>query len=268
VDVASGDFGQPGTRRSSGPIGALAPAVEGLRYVDMKLCIAATVLVVVSSVLSASQSNTGPAERTLTLPASSRQPALTFRITARDSVGAVEVSGEASGTVPPQTLSCTLESPFAAELFVREFAAEDLDFDGYKDARGVRDFGAKWKRYCVWLFDPQSQRFVKDFLAQQMELLVNLEPDSKGQRIVSSTIGPVEPEWNVFHIVATPAPSVARQLIPVQMCSIHVDDLGRNPTAVVTRFQNGHAVTQRHPLDPSKDQYVEKVCDSFQVPRQ
>src|SRR5262245_39447249 len=156
----------------------------------MKLSLTGTVLVVVSSVLSASQSTTKAAERTITLPASGRQPAFTFRITATDSVGTVAVSGDTKGFAANQTLSCTFDNPLAADLFVRGFAVEDLDFDGNKDARSVRDFGAKWERYCVWLFDPQSQMFVRSFLAQQMELLTNLEVDSKGQRIVSSTIGP------------------------------------------------------------------------------
>ena len=248
-------------------VNSLASTCFLKNHSGMKLGIPATFLIVVSSLLSASQSNKGPVERTLTLPASSGQPAFTFRVTARDSVGTVEVSGDPKRSTPIQTLSCSLDNPLAAELFVREFAVEDLDIDGYKDARGVRDFGAKWERYCVWLFDPQSRMFIKTFLAQQMELLVNLEVDSKRQRIVSSTIGPVDPEWNVFRIVATPAPSFIRQLIPVQMCFLHIDNQGRNPTAVVTQFHNGRAVTQRHPLDPSKDQNAEGVCDSFQVPR-
>jgi hypothetical protein len=44
-----------------------------------------------------------------------------------------------------------------------------LNFDGNPDLMGVREFGAKWRRYCVWLYDSRKKDFVKNFLAQ-MEL--------------------------------------------------------------------------------------------------
>jgi hypothetical protein len=53
--------------------------------------------------------------------------------------------------------------------FVAQFMITDMDFDGHADLAGVREFGAKWARYCVWLYDPKQHIYVKDLLAEQME---------------------------------------------------------------------------------------------------
>ena len=105
-----------------------------------------------------------------------------LRISAKDRRGMVVVKDEKE--IDVQSLVCPLlrdnSTPTDSELaaardqFVLRFEAKDLDFDGHIDLIGIREFGAKWARYCVWLYDPLQGLFVKDFLAEQMELLANL----------------------------------------------------------------------------------------------
>ena len=127
--------------------------------------------------------------RTITLTASEKQPGFTLRISAKGRTGLVEVRNHAGVVV--ETLGCSLlrdaaspskpEMKAVAEEFVTSFAAEDLDFDGHIDLKGPWEFGAKWARYCVWFYDPESQTFSGAYrkrpLAEQMELLYNLEAD-------------------------------------------------------------------------------------------
>lgn len=59
------------------------------------------------------------------------------------------------------------------EQFLAQFVATDLDSDRHPDVAGILEFGAKWARYCVWVYDPKKHIFLKNFLAEQMELLTN-----------------------------------------------------------------------------------------------
>ena len=116
------------------------------------------------------------------------KPAYTFHISAKGSQGVIEVRDASDFDV--QTLTCPMlrdvTNPSKAELdgvgesFVGLFGVEDLNFDGYLDIKAVREHGAKWGIYCVWLFDPQQRLFVKDRVAQEMEMLPNLEADPRG----------------------------------------------------------------------------------------
>jgi hypothetical protein len=111
-----------------------------------------------------------PADRTLTVPGGPGRPSFTLHIQEGRGEGIVDVSSSTGKRV--QTLTCEAKMP---AIFVDAFEVQDLDMDGHPDLRGPREFGAKWYRYCVWLFDPSSQWFVRDFLAEQMELLYNLQ---------------------------------------------------------------------------------------------
>ena len=121
-------------------------------------------------------------ERQMKIPSARGEPSCVLHISAEGSRGVVSVRDEKETEV--QSLVCPLlrdnSAPTDAELvavreqFVLRFAAKDLDFDGHKDLMGIREFGAKWARHCVWFYDPHQHIFVKDFLAEQMELLANL----------------------------------------------------------------------------------------------
>src|SRR5215472_15154690 len=90
--------------------------------------------------------------RTVAVAGVHGQPGYTLRISASGNLGRIEV-GDASGSLR-QTLSCSLLrneiGPTALELaaidqrFVADFAAEDLDLDGFPDLKAPREFGSKW----------------------------------------------------------------------------------------------------------------------------
>jgi len=96
---------------------------------------------------------------------------------------------------------------------------QDLDSDGHPDLAGIREFGAKWARYCVWVYDPRQHFFITDFLAEQMELMANLEPLAGGQ-ISTSQIGPDNMWRAVYRIIEVQKSRPERQLIPVYSCLV------------------------------------------------
>lgn len=181
-----------------------------------------------------------------------------LRISALGSRGIVSVQDEAGAQV--QSLACPLlrddveateqELASVREEFVAQFEAVDLDSDGYLDLAGIREFGAKWARYCVWLYDRRQHRFVKDFLAEQMELLTNLA-SSDGAMVSSSHMGPSSPWQAVYQIVGTKRSRPERQLVPLFSCLLETTSSGDKASVVVTtRYSDGHAVVQRQ--DASK----------------
>lgn len=157
-----------------------------------------------------------------------------------------------------QTLTCAL-APFAD--FVGGFAIEDLDMDGHPDLRATREFGAKWERYCIWLYDPSTRSFEKDLLAEQMELVSNLKIDATRHRVVAFSIGPSRPSWDVYRIVDANGPEV-RVLLPEQWCVIETDATG-NTAAVVTRFGDGRARTERRALPRGDQRSAQEICDGI-----
>jgi hypothetical protein len=221
-----------------------------------------------SALAVADRSATAPSQspelpRTLAIAGVHGQPGYTLRISASGNLGRIEVD-DTSGS-PRQTLSCSLVRneirPAAVELaaidqrFVADFATEDLDFDGYPDLKAPREFGSKWVRYCVWLFDSKDRLFVNGVLAEQMELLYNLETDAKHERVIASSIGPVNPLRDEYRIERT---SKERpywpRLIPVESCFIET----ASPPflQVLTKYNQGQPAVKRQPFD------LRAVCSS------
>ena len=191
--------------------------------------------------------------RQIKIPGAGGQSSFLLQISAKGRRGVVSVRDE-KGT-EMQSLVCPLlrdsSAPTDSELvavreqFVLRFEVKDLDFDGYQDLIGIRELGAKWARYCVWFYEPQQHTFVRDFLAEQMELLVNLAADVDGQ-IVTSHLGAVNPWYAVYRITGAEGSRPQRQLVPVYSCLVETKADGSAPKAVVTtRYQRGEAIIQR-----------------------
>ena len=208
-------------------------------------------------------------ERIVKIPPAGGEPAFVLQISTERSRGVVSVRNEKNAEV--QRLTCPLlrdnaeatEGELAAtrEQFVSKFTVRDLDFDGHPDLAGIREFGAKWARYCVWLYDPKQHIFTKDFLAEQMELLTNLEPFTNGQ-ISSSYIGP-ENMWRAVHRVMQSEESrPQRQLIPLSSCLVETAPGGERPTAVVmARYERGQPVVQRYEAEKMGARAAFNICN-------
>jgi hypothetical protein len=218
-----------------------------------------------------SQSETRENVRKLTFKAAPAQPEYTLHIAASGAQGIVKVI-DAAGTLQ-QTLTCPLDPSqveAASRQFIERFTAEDLDLDRYLDLRGTRSFGAKWNRDCVWLYDPQNHTFYQDLLSQHMEALSNLTVDTKRQRIVSYSIGPVNPLWDEYRIERTGKnrPYWAR-LIPVKSCFIDTDGAGTESgspnkfTLVITRYENGRSVVERHAMTSGDKTGMDTFCGAL-----
>jgi hypothetical protein len=202
------------------------------------------------------------------------EPGMILRISALGRWGIVSVRNEAQAEV--QSLGCPLlrneveatEQELAAvhEKFVTQFEAMDLDSDGYPDLVGIREFGAKWARYCVWLYDPRQHIFVKDLLAEQMELLTNLT-SKDGALVSSSHTGPTSPWQTVYQIMGAKGSRPERQLVPLVSCLLETTPSGDKPTAVVTtRYNGGHADVQRKDATRMSIQEALSKCPSAESP--
>ena len=193
-------------------------------------------------------------ERIIRIPSATLESALVLHLSTDRNQGIVSVWDERGAEV--QRLGCPLlrdntavsEDELAAVRgqFLKQFVVRDLDSDHYPDLAGIREFGATWARYCVWLYDPKQHFFAKDFLAEQMELMTNLEPLAGGQ-IAASHMGP-ENMWRaVYRIAQAEGSRPERQLIPVYSCLVETKPGGVKPAAVViVRYESGHAVVQKY----------------------
>ena len=192
-------------------------------------------------------------EREIKVSSVAGEPVVRLKVSAEGRRGVVSVRTEGGAEV--QSLGCPLlrdnaeatqeELAAVREQFVTQFVAMDFDFDRHPDLAGVREFGAKWARYCVWLYDPKQHIFVKNFLAEQMELLTNLSSLEVGL-VSSSQMGPTYPWQAVYRIVGAKGSRPERQLLPVFSCWLETTPGGEKPTAVVmTRYEGGQAVVQR-----------------------
>jgi hypothetical protein len=203
--------------------------------------------------LTMGQGSDAGKEREIKVPSAAGEPVVRLKISAEGRRGVVSVRNE--GGTEVQSLGCPLlrdnaeatqeELAAVREQFVTQFVAMDFDFDRRPDLAGIREFGAKWARYCVWLYDPKQHIFVKNFLAEQMELLTNLR-SLEGGLVSSSQMGPTDAWQAVYRIVGAKGSRPERQLVPVFSCLLETTPRGEKPTAVVmTRYERGQAVVQR-----------------------
>jgi hypothetical protein len=202
---------------------------------------------------SVSQDLDASKARELKIPSTEGEPSFSLQIWAEGRKGVVTVRDERGTEV--QSLMCPLlldnaeatqeELAAVREQFVTQFLVTDFDFDRHLDMAGVREFGAKWARYCVWLYDPKQHIFIKDFLAEQMELLTNLKPLADGQ-ISSSHMGLASNWLAVYRVASAEGSRPQRQLIPMYSCLVESTPNGEKPTAIVTtRYEGGQAVVRR-----------------------
>ena len=217
------------------------------------------------------QSKSGANVRTLSFKAAPAQAEYALQIYTSAGQGIIKVIDGAGNLL--QTLTCPMD-PSQVEAvshkFIERFTAEDLDLDGYLDLRGARSFGAKWRRDCIWLYDPQSHNFYQDMLSQQMETLSNLIVDPKRQRIVSYSLGPANPLWDEYRIERTGKnrPHWPR-LIPVKSCFLDTDGADTengNPskfTMVITRYENGRSIVERRALASGAKVGLDTQCGAL-----
>ena len=105
--------------------------------------------------------------------------------------------------------------------------------------------GRNLARYCVWLYDQKQHRYGKDFLAEQMESLRNLQPLGAGQ-ISSSHMRPANSWIAVYRVVRADGSWPVRQLVPVRSCLVESTPDGEKPTAIViTQFEGGQRITDK-----------------------
>ena len=216
----------------------------------------------------AAQGPAGSTERTMKIAGAAGQTAFVLKITATDRWGKVEVRDEKGTQV--QSLACPLvrENPAPTpgelagvrELFVTRFEAKDLNADGHADLMGVREFGAKWARYCVWLYDPEQKLFAKDLVAEQMELLSNLTTGVAGW-IVSYSIGPTNPWQAGYRVAGSGQGRPQHQLLPVYSCMMETAPDGNSTRAIVmTRYQSGQATVERRDVEKMEMSAAAKEC--------
>jgi len=199
--------------------------------------------------------------RTLAIGGVGRQPKFTLDISATGRIGKVVVNNEAGAKT--QTLNCALFRGWGAkiavdadmtarildshaETFVSGFKATDLDFDGLPDLSAIRDFGAKWATYCVWLFDPTQGRFIQNALSRQMEDLENLTVETERHQIVAFTIGPTYPNRDEYRIDGRSAIHAQRRLLAVRSCELDTGQTeGAARTVSVVTYAAGREMVQR-----------------------
>ena len=103
------------------------------------------------------------------------------------------------GKAPDQTLSFSVDE--GVDLVLQSADDVDINFDGFRDFWVLRQIGAKYARYEAFVFDPKTQRFVKDAVAREVSELDNPEVDGASKRIVTTTLGPAEPSRTVRKMI-------------------------------------------------------------------
>ena len=212
--------------------------------------------VICAAKLASSQNIAASKSRELRIAGSNGQRSFSVRVWAEGRRGVAMVADEKGRRV--QELMCPLlqdvteptpeELAAVREQFVAHFAVADLDFDGHPDLAGIREFGASWARYCVWLYDPKQHIYVKDFLAKQMELLTNLKSFG-GNRISSSHIEPANSWIIIYRVIGSDGSWPVRQLFPVRACSVELAPQGEKPIAIaITQFDGGQTIVDRQEL--------------------
>jgi hypothetical protein len=87
-----------------------------------------------------------------------------------------------------QTLNLCTDEPVKREKQVGTLASADFNFDGFSDlALQVTEEKKNNNTFCVWLYDPSSQRFAA---SPQLSQLTNPVPDPKSRTVVSTKYPP------------------------------------------------------------------------------
>ena len=225
---------------------------------------------------AAPQSPSAANGQSLQIRGASGHPSYFLHVWAKGAHGYVDVRDESKHSL--QTLRCrllrdnaaasNLELQAASEIFVSHFQVADFNFDGYPDFIAPREFGAKWAKYCVWLFDPDTGKFVSGFLSTQLEQLSNLSVDPELRQVISFSMGPTSPVWEEYRIDYTQKDRP--QLKPVQSCRLETVSAGAEPeppynytAIVVTRYERGRPITERHPLAAAEKRGLQTLCNAF-----
>jgi hypothetical protein len=242
--------------------------IIGVRAQSWLMTLIAALAASVAASVTAAPPDSKPHTRTLSIGGVGREPTFTLDVEAAGRMGRVVVKNQAGAKI--QTLTCdlfrdwgneigvdqaTTESvmDYHAERFVSDLKTTDVDFDGLPDIIAIRDGGAKWVTYCVWLFDPGQRIFVEDALSRQMEELANLTVDAGRRQIVSFSIGPADPVRDEYRIdsrsVIRPA---LRRLLPVRSCLLDTGRTeGADRIASVATYVNGREVVHRRTVSSS-----------------
>ena len=86
-----------------------------------------------------------------------------------------------------QTLNVCTDGPVSRNHPSGSLATADYNFDGSSDLALQVTADKKSQRFCVWLFDPQQQRFE---LSTQLSDLTNPIPNAKTRTVVATTFAP------------------------------------------------------------------------------
>ncbi len=92
--------------------------------------------------------------------------------------------------------------PAHESLVLASFELVDVDFDGYLDLRVLRDWGSKWSRHTYLGYDRKADAFRSTELAQKLSRIPNLTVSPKTERLVTQTIGPSDPTYASYAVVA------------------------------------------------------------------
>jgi len=166
----------------------------------MKICLIASMIVILTSViagqeqkvLTAEDFSTGKVDRgpgrerlALKIQINKRLPPYTFNIipdpAVSDSggsdnpvhhVGWIEISAGNSNSARQKI---DVSTRAGASNLTRSFTAEDVNFDGFLDIAVFHEFGAKWGRVDYWLYDKHTGRFIRDPLTRELKRMTFAE---------------------------------------------------------------------------------------------
>jgi hypothetical protein len=97
--------------------------------------------------------------------------------------GSVESLLVYQGQQQVQTLNLCTDEPVKRENKVGSLASADYNFDGFSDLALQVTAEKGNDSFCVWLYDPRTQRFTA---SSQLSQLTNPVPDPKNRTVVST----------------------------------------------------------------------------------
>jgi len=103
--------------------------------------------------------------RDLRIPGTAGQPSFFVRIWAEGQTGIVNVWDEKGRDVQKLVCPFLRDDPIQRSRSALQIARQPARMrrqgfgDGHADLAGIREFGAKWARYCVWLYDSAKRSF-------------------------------------------------------------------------------------------------------------